>query len=125
MPFRYFLVLLPLTILTGCGGLIPPSTPTPSPLEIKGRRVFDSYCARCHGTTGDTVVVGPSLAGVATRGNIRIAGMDAEAYIRSSILDPGAYTVEGFPEGIMPINLKEEIPPEDVEAIIAFLLTLK
>ena len=87
--------------------------------------MFDSYCARCHGTSGDTVIVGPSLAGIATWGGSRIEGMDAQVYIRDSILNPNAYTVEGFPDGIMPSELKDQISPEDLEAVVAYLLTLK
>jgi len=71
------------------------------------------------------VVVGPSLAGIATRGGSRIEGLDAAAYIRASIMTPDAYVVEGFPEGIMPADFKEHLSPEDLEAVVAFLLTLR
>lgn len=87
--------------------------------------MFESYCSRCHETTGETVIVGPSLAGIATRGSERIQGMDADAYIRNSIEDPGAYKVEGFPEGLMPTDLKDQLTQEDLDAIVAYLLTLK
>jgi hypothetical protein len=71
------------------------------------------------------VIVGPSLAGVAVRAATRIKGLDAEAYIRNSIEVPNAYVVEGFPASIMPGDLKEQLPPEDIDAVVAFLLTLK
>ncbi len=87
--------------------------------------MFDAYCSRCHGTSGETVIVGPSLAGIATRGSERIEGMDAQAYIRNSILDPSAYTVAGFPEGVMPGTLKDELTAEQLDAVVAYLLTLK
>jgi mono/diheme cytochrome c family protein len=87
--------------------------------------VFESYCARCHATSGESVIVSPSLAGIASQGGNRIEGMDAPAYIRGSILNPGAYTVEGFPEGVMPLNLKDQLSPDDLEAVVAYLLTLK
>jgi hypothetical protein len=51
--------------------------------------------------------------------------MDAQAYIRDSIMNPSAYTVEGFLEGTMPVNIAGQMPPEDLEAIVAYLLTLK
>jgi len=51
--------------------------------------------------------------------------MDAEAYIRDSILNPGAYTVEGFPVGIMPLDTKDQMSPQELEAVVAYLLTLK
>lgn len=71
------------------------------------------------------MIVGPALAGVATRAETRISGLSAEAYIRNSILEPGAYTVEGFPAEIMPRTLKDELSPDDLEAVVAYLLTLK
>ncbi len=87
--------------------------------------MLESYCSRCHGMTGDTVIVGPSLAGIATRGRERIQGMDAEGYIRNSIEDPTAYTVQGFSEGLMPLDLKDQLSEEELEALVAYLLTLK
>jgi nitric oxide reductase subunit C len=116
-----FLILF----LAACSTLVPPPAPTRSPEEIRGQRVFDSYCSRCHSTNVDTIVVGPSLAGIATKGEERITDMDAEMYIRNSIMDPNGYTVEGYPEGTMPSSLKDEIEKDDLEAVIAFLLTLE
>lgn len=46
-------------------------------------------------------------------------------YIRNSILNPNGYTVEGYPEGTMPSSLKDELAEEDMDAVIAYLLTLK
>jgi mono/diheme cytochrome c family protein len=116
--------LLWMVVVTACSTINAAPEATLSPLEIRGRGVFDAVCSRCHGRSGDTVVVGPSLAGVATRAGSRIEGMDAETYIRDSIQNPGAYTVEGFPEGVMPEMLKDELTPEQFDAVVAFLLTL-
>ncbi len=125
MRLRYLAILLVLVAMAACSGLVPSATPTLTPLEAQGRRVFESYCSRCHGTSGETVIVGPSQAGIATRGAQRIKGMDAAAYIRNSIEEPSAYTVEGFPEGVMPSDLKDQLTPEELDAIVAYLLTLK
>lgn len=65
------------------------------------------------------------MAGIATWGGNRIEGMDASTYIRNSILNPDAYIVEGFPEGIMLLDLKDQMSTEDLEAVVAYLLTLK
>lgn len=125
MLLRFIVVFLLLASLVACSSLKPPATPTLPPVESQGKIVFETYCASCHGTSGETVIVGPSLAGIATRGGDRIEGMDAQAYIRDSIINPSAYTVEGFPEGIMPFNLMDVISPEDLDAVVAYLLTLK
>lgn len=128
-PVKNFLMVLALGVVvlvfSACSGMGKAATPTRSPLEMRGKVVFETYCARCHGTSGDTVIVGPSLEGVATRAENRIKEMDAEGYIRNSILEPAAYTVEGFGEGIMPGSLKDDLSADDLEAVVAFLLTLK
>ncbi|MFN8562465.1 MAG: hypothetical protein U0703_12800 [Anaerolineae bacterium] len=46
------------------------------------------------------MIVGPSLDGVATRADSRVAGMSAGEYFRTSILDPGAFVVPGFPDAM-------------------------
>jgi hypothetical protein len=51
--------------------------------------------------------------------------MAASAYIRDSILNPNAYVVEGFSEGLMPLDMKDQMSPDDLEAVVAYLLTLK
>lgn len=82
-------------------------------------------CNTCHSLTPDTVVVGPSLAGVGTRAETRISGTSAEDYIRQSILEPDAYVVEGFQPGVMVQVWEETLTPEQVDNLTAYLLTLK
>ena len=82
-------------------------------------------CVTCHSLTPDTVVVGPSLAGVATRAETRIDGTSAEDYIRQSILEPNAYIVEGFQPDVMVQVWAETLTPEQVDNVTAYLLTLK
>ena len=81
-------------------------------------------CRLCHSLKPDEVKVGPSLAGIATRAATRIPGMSAEEYIRQSIVDPGAYIVPGF-DNKMPPYISENLSPQDLEDLIAFLMTLK
>ncbi len=82
-------------------------------------------CRICHSLDEGVVLVGPSLNGVATRAPTRIAGMTAEEYIRQSILDPNAYVVDGFPAGQMLQNFEELLTAEDIDNLVAFLLTLE
>jgi cytochrome c2 len=124
MHFRLITIFL-LLALVACSSAVPSPTPTLLDHESQGQIVFKNYCSNCHSTSSDTVIVGPSLAGIATRGGGRIEGMDAQAYIRDSILNPNAYTVDSFPEGIMPLNMKDALSSEDLDAVVAYLLTLK
>ena len=80
-------------------------------------------CVTCHSTEPGVQLVGPSLAGIATTAAERVDGMSAEDYIRQSILEPNAYTVEGFPEGLMPAY--SDLSPEQIDALVAYLMTLK
>lgn len=98
----------------------------------EGRRLFyeqvsgtNAGCRICHSLQPDVVIVGPSLAGIATRAATRVPGLSAEEYIRQSILEPNAYVVPGFPAGQMVQNLGEILTPEQVDDLVAFLMTLK
>lgn len=82
-------------------------------------------CASCHSTEASEVIIGPSLAGVVSRAGERKQGMSAEDYLRESVLNPNAYVVEGFSKGIMYQKFKDVLSQEDVDNLIAYLLTLK
>jgi len=99
-------------------------TPTPDPFIIKGRQVFNARCATCHALEPDTSIIGPSLAGLATRAETRVDGQSADEYIQLSILRPGDYVVEGY-NNVMITNFSKELTSEDMNALVAFLLTLK
>jgi nitric oxide reductase subunit C len=102
-----------------------PSLPD-DPIEL-GRYWFSrppAACATCHSLEPEVVIVGPSLAGVATRAATRIPGQSAEAYLRNSILHPGDFVVPGF-QNVMAQNLGEILTFEQINEIIAFLLTLE
>lgn len=119
-----FLFFLMAPLLWACGASTSTPTPTPDPTITLGRRVFQQYCAACHALTPDTIIVGPSLAGIATRAETRVPGLDARRYIELSILRPGDYVVEGFPNA-MPGDLGKKMTGEEFDALVAFLLTLK
>ena len=63
--------------------------------------------------------VGPDLTHLADRAATRVAGLDAPAYVRQSIREPGAYRVPGY-NALMPdLGLSDA----DIDALIAFLLS--
>jgi len=117
--------LIAALFLTACGGKasITP-TPTMDPFILQGQRVFNTRCATCHALVQDTIIIGPSLYGVATRAKTRMEGLSAEEYITLSILRPGDYVVDGF-DNIMVTNFAKELTNEEMNALVAFLLTLK
>ena len=118
-------MLLVVFVMSACSaGASVPSTPTPDPLVLQGQQVFNARCATCHALVPDTIIIGPSLAGVATRAETRVDGQTAEEYLQLSVLRPGDYVVEGFTD-IMITNFSKELTNEDMNALMAFLLTLK
>lgn len=112
-------------LLIACSDTGSPSpTPTFTAEQTRGRAVYESTCARCHSTIPGDVVVGPSLAGIASRAANRVPGLDARAYITQSIMEPDAYVVDGYPDNQMPEDFPDQLSSEDLHAVVAYLLTL-
>ncbi len=88
----------------------------------RGKLVFQANCSACHSTTPGAVIVGPSLAGLANRAGDKVEGLDARGYIEQSIVEPGAYINEGF-QNQMPDTYKNSLTEEDLNALVAYLMT--
>jgi len=67
---------------------------------------------------------GPRLESVSARISAPI-GLSAEEYLRQLIVEPSAYVVEGFGEGIMPAGYGDALSSEQVDDLVAYLLGLK
>lgn len=96
------------------------------PVE-RGAALFKSppaICSTCHALQPDVVVVGPSLAGIATRAESRVPGLSAEAYLRDSIIRPGDYIVPSF-QDVMQKNFGAVLSADQINDLLAYLLTLK
>jgi len=99
---------------------------TTEQLVKAGEEIFrgKGTCQICH-SIGQKGTRAPDLAGVGARAGKRRPGMSARAYLIESLLDPGAFLVEGYPN-IMP---KVDRPPiglnrSELWAITAFLESL-
>lgn len=122
-----------------------PSAPAPGaaasndPVAL-GQALFHATppgCFACHSVAPGVNLAGPSLAGIAERAKQVVAdptykgkAKDAEGYIRESILAPSAHLVPGAQysaEGrsFMPDNFGSELKPEQVDQLVAYLMTLK
>jgi nitric oxide reductase subunit C len=96
------------------------------PVE-RGKSLFSNapaICSTCHSLQPDVVVVGPSLAGIASRASSRVAGLSAEEYIRTSIVHPGDFIVTGF-QDVMQKNFGDVLTSDQINDLIAFLMTQK
>jgi nitric oxide reductase subunit C len=133
-------------MLAACSAAPPPATATPqppptpapeSPAALQAdlaalppgnaaagqARLSAAGCVACHSLQVGVRIVGPSLAGVATRAASRKPGYSAQLYLYESITHPNAYVVDGFPSGVMPQDFKTRLQPQDLSDLIAFLMT--
>lgn len=124
MKLKATFILFAALVLAACSMSSVQPKPTFTPQQMLGQTVFNLRCAQCHATVPDTVVIGPSLSGIATRASTRVEGYDAESYIERSILVPDFYVVEGFAD-TMPTNFGKELTSEELSAIVSYLMTLK
>lgn len=96
------------------------------PVE-RGRYLFSNapaICSTCHSLQPNVVIVGPSLAGVASRAGSRVDGMSADEYLRNSIVHPSAFIVPGF-QDVMQKNFGDVLTSDQINDLIAFLMTQK
>jgi mono/diheme cytochrome c family protein len=99
---------------------------TPQQLAAAGEKIFreKGQCTTCH-AIGRPGGRGPDLAGAGGRAGTRKPGTSATAYLVESLLNPGAFVVEGFPN-IMP---RIDRPPiglnrSELWATVAYLESL-
>ena len=101
-------------------------------LAAQGDTIFHHFydqvgfaCETCHFIDQETQKIGPGLLNVGIRGETRVEGQTAEEYIKNSILHPSDYVVEGFPDNLMPHTYADLLKPEEIDALVAYLMTLK
>ncbi len=90
-------------------------------------------CNSCHITTGlpevDAAMLGPDQTNLGAIAGTRREGYTAEEYLREAILEPSAFIVEECPLGqclqVMPENYGELLTEDELNAVVAYLLSLK
>lgn len=81
-------------------------------------------CSTCH-SLNDLRIVGPGLGGVGSRAGQRIRGKTAEQYLQESIQNPNAYIVPDYPNGVMPSSSGQVLTTQQMDDLVAYLLSLK
>lgn len=99
---------------------LPPGDPA------QGEQIFISKvsCHTCHIDQS----VGPQFPGdlpLADLAASRKPGYSAELYLYESIVNPDAYVVNGFKDGIMPGDYQKLLTEQDLADLIAYLMTVK
>ena len=117
-----------------------PARPTVAPGDAaRGAKLYETLpCASCHDISrpwpgGD---IAPNLGNIATEAARIIRqpdyhghALDAAGYIRESIVDPNAYIVSGASyrqadgQSVMPKTFAQSLSPEQLDDLVAFLLT--
>lgn len=94
-------------------------------------------CFACHSVAPGVNLAGPSLAGVGSRAEKLIGSSeykgrakDVAGYIRESIVAPDAYLVGGPQysangQSFMPHNYAQELQPEQIDQLVAYLASLR
>ena len=98
----------------------------------KGEQIYyetasgvNAGCRICHSLTKGEKIIGPSFYGIADRAAERVPGLTAEEYLHQSIVEPNAFVVPGYPKGQMIQNFGQILTEEQIQDLIAFLMTLK
>jgi mono/diheme cytochrome c family protein len=97
-----------------------PAAPPTTGDAAAGKSLFTAQgCSACHTykPAGSTAKVGPDLDNVAADAAKANRG-PVDRYIAESIRDPTAYTVPGYPQGVMP---PFQLSDKQVDDLVAFL----
>jgi mono/diheme cytochrome c family protein len=99
--------------------------PATAPLAARGQSLYRVMgCPACHEPNSFGRSTGPPLDHVGSVAARRRPGMSAEEYIRQSILEPTAYEVPGY-EGFLSRSFDPPLSAADLDALVAYLLTLQ
>jgi mono/diheme cytochrome c family protein len=127
-------------LLVACGGESL-TNPTPKPDVVKafqaepatnngnpslGQVAFEKFpCLSCHtlNGSGGTAAVAPALDKIGTTAATRIEGANAAQYIRHMLVKPEDIQLPNY-RNIMP-SFINSATPQELENLVAYLLTLK
>ncbi len=105
-----------------------------------GENVFRSAqpaCSSCHSIVAGVAMVGPSLAGSAERAAATLKSpdykgkaKDVAGYLHEAVLEPSAHIATGGTYGaggvsFMPATYAQGLQPEQIDQLVAYLITLK
>ena len=121
LPATVGVLVVGVLALTACG-------PDKEGTTLPGAGVArESGCVACHSVSGGSGV-GPTWKGLA---GSQVALADGstvtadEAYLKESIISPDAKVVKGFAPGIMPKGFGDKLKPDQIDALIEYMKTLK
>jgi hypothetical protein len=84
-----------------------------------GFELYLANCAQCHGAQDSAQ--GPSLSNMSDAAQTRVSGMAAVTGVVQSIVDPGAFVVEGY-SNIMPAGFGTQFSAQEINSLAKFIL---
>jgi len=133
-PLRgIYALIIGLALLAACGAA---SEDGPYGDFARGQKLFrgeeklrsDSMeaCTDCHSdVVGGESPIGQNLSNIGVRAATTVPGQTAVSYLRTAIVAPDAHLAGGFQEGIMPRNYPALLSEQDINDLIAYMLTLQ
>jgi mono/diheme cytochrome c family protein len=89
----------------------------------EGRRQYTIWCAGCHVMSADGPdALGPRLGAMRARAENNSAGLEPANWLRDAIVNPNREILPGYQPGLMPDYYGERLRPEQLDAIIQFML---
>lgn len=118
LPLLWLALLL---ALAACSSRAEPADPV-----ARGQQLFRGSCLGCHGVTADAPeALGPNLAGVDARAAANSDGLSAADWLRRATVQPNAEVAPGYSPGLMPANYEQQYSPEELDALVAYMLSLE
>lgn len=117
-------LLVMTSMLAACGGS---QSTTEVGKELFAQTTIDDQpgCITCHSLEPGVIIIGPSVAGIASRAGSTVSGLSAEEYLRQSIVDPNAFLVPEFPKDTMPPVWGQRLSEKQVNDLVAYMMTLQ
>ena len=105
----------------------PVGTPDPAFATERGQAVFNGVgmCSTCHFLDGVARATGPDFGGLIPQLEARMPATEIPDFLRQSIVDVKAAVLEGWRDDLMPANYTDILTPQQIDDVIAYMLTLE
>jgi hypothetical protein len=89
----------------------------------KGEQLYTAQgCIGCHSLDPNAKMTGPTWHNLGNVAVSRVPGESPALYLDTSIVNPSAHIVAGFPDNIMPKTFGQTLTAQDQADLIAFML---